>query len=284
MAVNGVITADKLKDILYQRQIINDVLIASQSYGSLMNPAIIKRVAVTGTKVSLSTMDAVSIATDLREFEASNVQSPDFGSVDVDLYADEMRIAFSDEALMNPTIADPMSLAKSNAAVGFAYKLDYKIGTALNLTPQTGSWDISAASFLDAVADAVGKLSPYRLTGIACGATSHGLIMSSVNSSAFRVSGMTVQNGINMLPGYNVPIIMSTVLDTIDSDSVYFVSNEAPGAYLFEGQYKARVYDDPDTRSTILQANVWNAVKSNIRQTSNTNKGVVETTITATVA
>ena len=81
-------------------------------------------------------MDAVSIATDLREFEASNVQSPDFGSIDVDLYADEMRIAFSDEALMNPTIADPMSLAKANAAVGFAYKLDYKIGTALDLTPR----------------------------------------------------------------------------------------------------------------------------------------------------
>ena len=49
MAVNGIITADKLKDILYQRQIINDVLIASQSYGSRMNPAIVKRVAVTGT-------------------------------------------------------------------------------------------------------------------------------------------------------------------------------------------------------------------------------------------
>ena len=57
------------------------------------------------------------------------------------------------------------------------------------------------------------------------------------------------------------------------------MSNEAPGAYLFEGQYKARVYDDPDTRSTILQANVWNAVKSNIRQVSATNKGVVETQI-----
>jgi hypothetical protein len=281
MAVNGVITQDKLKDILYQRQIINDVLIASQSYGSLMNPAIIKRVAVNGTKVSLSTMDAVTIATDLKEFEAASVQSPDYGSVDVDLYADEMRIAFSDEALMNPTIADPMALAKANAAVGFAYKLDYKIGTALNLTPTAGTtWDYDAASFLDAVADAVGKLAPYRLTGIACGATAYGQIMSSVNSSAFRVSGMTVQNGINILPGYNVPIIMSTVLDSIDSDSIYFVSNEAPGAYLFEGQYKARVYDDPDTRSTVLQANVWNAVKSNIRQTSSsTNKGVVETTI-----
>ena len=60
-----------------------------------------------------------------------------------------------------------------------------------------------------------------------------------------------------MLPGYNVPIVMSTVLDTIDSDSVC-VSNEAPpGAYLFEGQYKARVYDDPDTLA--IQANVWNA-------------------------
>mgnify|MGYP000957578842 CR=1 FL=1 len=282
MAVNGVINQDKLKDILYQRQIINDVLIASQSYGSLMNPAIIKRVAVNGTKVSLPSMDAVTIATDLKEFEAANVQSPDFGSVDVDLYADEMRIAFSDEALMNPTIADPMSLAKSNAAVGFAYKLDYKIGTALNLTPQAGTaWDISAASFLDAVADAVGKLAPYRLTGIACGATAYGQIMSSVNSGDFRVSGITVQNGINMLPGYNVPIIMSTVLDSIDNDSVFFVSNEAPGAYLFEGQYKARVYDDPDTRSTVLQADVWNAVKSNIRQTSgSTNKGVVETAIT----
>jgi len=280
MAVNGIITADKLKDVLYQRQIINDVLIASQSYGSLMNPAIIKRVAVNGTKVSLSTMDAVSIATDLREFEASNVQSPDFGSIDVDLYADEMRIAFSDEALMNPTIADPMSLAKANAAVGFASKLDYKIGKALDLTPTAGTtWDYDGVSFLDAVADAVGKLSPYRLTGIACGAKAYGQIMSSVNSSVYRVSGMTVQNGINMLPGYNVPIVMSTVLDTIDADSVYFVSNEAPGAYLFEGQYKARVYDDPDTRSTILQANVWNAVKSNIRQSGSYNKGVVETTI-----
>ena len=281
MAVNGVISQDKLKDVLFQRQIINDVLIASQSYGSLMNPAIIKRVAVNGTKVSLSTMDAVSIATDLREFEASNVQSPDFGSINVDLYADEMRIAFSDEALMNPTIADPMSLAKANAAVGFAYKLDLKIGTALDQTPQAGAaWDITGASFLDAVADAVGKLSPYKLTGIACGAQAYGQIMSSVNSGDYKVSGMTVQNGINILPGYNVPIVMSTVLDAIDADSVYFVSNEAPAAYLFEGQYKARVYDDPDTRSTILQANVWNAVKSNIRQTGSYNKGVVETAIT----
>ena len=59
MAVNGVITADKLKDVLYQRQIINDVLIAE--LGS-MNPAI-KR-CVRGPR-SLCTMDAVSIATDL---------------------------------------------------------------------------------------------------------------------------------------------------------------------------------------------------------------------------
>ena len=53
-------------------------------------------------------MDAVTIATDLREFEASNVQSPGLSRViDVDLYADEMRIAFSDEGPDEPDHCRP---------------------------------------------------------------------------------------------------------------------------------------------------------------------------------
>ena len=64
-----------------------------------------------------------------------------------------MRIAFSmkhDE----PDHCRP-HVTKANAAVGFAYKLDYKIGTAL--TPTGAAW-VWSASFLDAVADAVETL------------------------------------------------------------------------------------------------------------------------------
>ena len=50
--INGEITADRLQDKLFQRQIMQEVLIASMGYGSLNDDAVVKRAQVAGSRIS----------------------------------------------------------------------------------------------------------------------------------------------------------------------------------------------------------------------------------------
>ena len=281
MAINGIVTSDRLQDKLFQREIIQEILIASQGYGSLNNEALIRRASFKGTKVSLTTMDSVTVSADLAELEGADVKTQEFGSITKDLKADEVKVAFTDEALANATIDNPMQLAMTDASRGFARTLDKKIAEALNTTPMTGTAiNVASKSFLFAAAEAAGKLGDYRMTGIAVGPTAAGNIFASLSSGSTNSNGYEIRDGLSYLPGYNVPIIVNSYLDTLASGYAYFVSTEVPAAFVFEGQYKTRVYDDPAHRAQIFQADVWNGVLSNIRQSNNTNMGVVKTQIT----
>lgn len=272
------ITAAKLKDKLFQEQIILDILRQAQGYGSLAVEGIVKRAKINGTQALLPTMSAVTVTEDLAELVAADVDSPDFASVPVTLKANEIRVAFSDESLMNPNVADPISLVRTDASVSFARSLDRKVATALAATPQAGTaWNPSSASFLKTVAEAAALLGNYKMTGIAAGVEAYGEIIANVYAGANRTNNLIVENGITKLPGYEVPIHVSTALPT---DAMYFVSTEAPGVYVLEGQVKNRLYDDPDHRATVLQADVYNAVVSNLRQTTGSlNAGAVKVTL-----
>lgn len=272
----GIVTADTLHDKLFQNYIISDVLIQAQGYGNLNHDALVRRWRIPGTHATIPSMSAVQVTTDLAELESSDAKSPDFAGLDVKLKADEIKVAFSDESLMNQNIANPMELTRIDSAIGFARALDKKIATQFDTTPQTlGAWDPDTSSFLGLAAQATALFGNYRITGIAVGVEAHNTIMANMYAGANRTNMVVMQDGIPYLPGYtNVPIIEST---SLQQDAIYFVSTEVPGVYVLEGEYKTRVYDDPKTRSTVMQSDVYNAVVSNIRQTAgDLNQGVVK--------
>ena len=280
--INGEVTAERLEDKLFQRQIMQEVLIASTGYGSLNNDAVIKRAQVGGrTKVSVTTMDAITVSVDLDELVGSDIKSPEFGSITADLKADEVKIAFTDEALSNSTLVNPMDLSVSNAAVGFARALDRKIAAALDTTPQMGTpINLKGKTFMEAAAEAAGKLGEYQMTAVVGGQSAVGRLMGNIAHMSDGMQGISVREGKTYLAGYDVPIITSSSLEMQAPGYVYFVSNDVPAAYVFEGSYKTRVYDDPKHRATVWQGDVWNTVISNIRQVANTNQGVVKTQLT----
>ena len=281
MAFNGIVTAEKLQDKLFQRQIMQEILKEGSGYASLNNPAIVKQASVRGTKVSITSRDSVTVVKDLKELEENSVKSPDYGNITCDLLADEIKVAFTDEALANATVADPMSMSIGDASAQFARALDEKIAAALDTTPQAGTAiNVTQKSFYFAAAEAAGKMGRYHMSAIVTGPTAAGNIFAGLTSTDSKSAGWTVQNGITYLSGYNIPIIVSSEIEELAQGYAYFVSNEAPAAYVFTGQYKTRVYDDPDHRATIWQGDVWNGVLSNIRQTGGYNTGVVKTQIT----
>ena len=271
----GIVTADLLHDATFQNYIISDVLMQAQGYGNLNHESIVRRWEVRGTYVTIPSMTAVQVETDLDELESTDAKSPVFTGLQAKLKADEIKVAFSDESMMNQNIANPMELTRIDSAIGFARALDNKIATALNTTPQVGTaWNPANSSFLSVAAEAVGLFGNYRISGIAAGVEAHGQIMSNLFAGATRTNMAEIRDGLTYLPGYNVPIITST---SLPQDAIYFVSREVPGVYVLEGEYKTRVYDDPKTRSTVMQSDIYNAVVSNIRQTAgDLNQGVVK--------
>ncbi|MBE6506412.1 MAG: hypothetical protein E7Z72_00600 [Methanocorpusculum parvum] len=278
MPTSGYITSDDLENVLYQRKIVGQILEQAQGYGTLANDSLVKQVSVSATHVSLSTMDSVKVTPDLGELEAANIDSQSFGSIDVDLKADMIRVAFSDESLLNATIADPLALTTKNAAVGFKRTLDNKIATAFGTTPQTTSWDTATQSFLEIVGTCVGLLEGAKLTGLAVSPETYWKIAKSLTTGDGRTAGVYIQDKMQFLAGYDAPINIST---SVPANTVYFTSTEVPGAYLIRGQAKTETYRDHDKRATILQANIWNAVATNIRQTDDDlNAGVVKVTVT----
>lgn len=272
---NGITSAASLKDATFQNYLITDILVQAQGYGDLNNDALVRRWRVNGTYVTIPTMSAVVVGTDLAEFETVDTKSPSFAGIQAQLKADEIRVAFSDEALMNNNIANPMEMARIDGAIGFARALDKKIATALNTTPQTLSdWNSANSSFLSVAASASALLGNYKMTGIAMGIEAYGEVMSNIYAGANRTNNVVIENGLAYLPGYNVPIIPST---SLASDAIFFTSKEAPGVYVVEGEFRTDYYRDHDTRSEVMQADVYNCVISNIRQTtSNTNEAVVK--------
>lgn len=272
---NGITSAASLKDATFQNYLITDILVQAQGYGDLNNDALVRRWRVNGTYVTIPTMSAVVVGTDLAEFETVDTKSPSFAGIQAQLKADEIRVAFSDEALMNNNIANPMEMARIDGAIGFARALDKKIATALNTTPQTLSdWNSANSSFLSVAASASALLGNYKMTGIAMGIEAYGEVMSNIYAGANRTNNVVVENGLAYLPGYNVPIIPST---SLADDAIFFTSKEAPGVYVVEGEFRTDYYRDHDTRSEVMQADVYNCVISNIRQTtSNTNEAVVK--------
>lgn len=272
---NGITSAASLKDATFQNYLITDILVQAQGYGDLNNDALVRRWRVNGTYVTIPTMSAVVVGTDLAEFETVDTKSPSFAGIQAQLKADEIRVAFSDEALMNNNIANPMEMARIDGAIGFARALDKKIATALNTTPQTLSdWNSANSSFLSVAASASALLGNYKMTGIAMGIEAYGEVMSNIYAGSNRTNNVVVENGLAYLPGYNVPIIPST---SLASDAIFFTSKEAPGVYVVEGEFRTDYYRDHDTRSEVMQADVYNCVISNIRQTTaNKNEAVVK--------
>lgn len=276
----GIITQDKLKDKLFQRRILAEILLDAQKSGSLADPAITKNIQFTGLHARIPMMGTINIEEDLDEFEATGVQTAPFSSTDMDLLKDRFKIGISDESTIEANGNAVFEMQRSAGVDALRATMDRKIATNLAITPQTASWDISEENIaITAIPSVISKLSPYTITGVAMNGATYAKTMGLMSSISLK-SGVsyvqpdgTMNGAILGLP--QAKIILS---ENLANDKIYAVSNQVPGVVAAVHQTpKIREYDDPKAGATILQYDVWRGVKSNIKQTSDSkNAGVVE--------
>ena len=62
----------------------------------------------------------------------------------------------------------------------------------------------------------------YNITAVVCSKAAKTEILSNLNKIAFTGSDPKSPIVGDMIPGYNIPIIASSAVTTVDSDSIYF--------------------------------------------------------------
>ncbi len=277
---HGITTADMLKDKLFQRQLVAEIIVEANKTGNLSHPAITKSISFEGLHARIPLMEAVKVEEDLGEFEETGVQTAGFSAVDFDLYKDRFKVSISDESQMAANIAAPFEMQRAAGIDKLAAAMDRKIATALATTPQTTSWDISEENIaITAIPTAIGDISPHPITGIGMNGATYAKVVGLSAANGLK-SGFNNFNADGTLNGTILGLPQATVIlsENLADNKIYAVSNKVPGVISgLHQQPKVRLYDDPKSGATILQYDVWRGVKSNIKQTSdNKNKGVVE--------
>ncbi len=210
---------------------------------------------------------------DLEPFETSDIKGSDFTHIDFNLKKDRVKVAVSDESRFRSRAGDPLTLQEGAASDRLAQLLNKKIVAALDTTPQTtagADWGGNNNPITD-IATAVAALRPYKADYVAMGATAFANYTSHIQINNNTLIG----NAVSMVPGYNMPILVSTEIGATDA---YVIASKAPGAVIGQGPVKVRKADVMDG-GEVFQIDVWRQVVSNVHQTaSNTNKAVYKLT------
>jgi hypothetical protein len=99
-------------------------------------------------------------------------------------------------------------------------------------------------------------------------------------TSHFDIATTTeLGNAMAVVPGYNIPIMVSTEIDdVIDEAAAVVVASKAPGMVIGNGPVKVR-RKDLMSGAEVYQIDVWREVVSNIHDTgSSTNAAVYKLT------
>jgi len=214
---------------------------------------------------------------DLEPMEESDIEGSEFTNVDFDLKKDRVKVAVTDEARYKSRAGDPLTLQIGGASDRLAQLLNKKIVTAANTTPQTSAgadWSGANNPIAD-IATAVAALRPYKADYCLMGSTAFANY-----TSHFDIATTTeLGNAMAVVPGYNIPIMVSTEIDdVIDEAAAVVVASKAPGMVIGNGPVKVR-RKDLMSGAEVYQIDVWREVVSNIHDTgSSTNAAVYKLT------
>jgi len=214
---------------------------------------------------------------DLEPMEESDIEGSEFTNVDFDLKKDRVKVAVTDEARYKSRAGDPLTLQIGGASDRLAQLLNKKIVTSANTTPQTSAgadWSGANNPIAD-IATAVAALRPYKADYCLMGSTAFANY-----TSHFDIATTTeLGNAMAVVPGYNIPIMVSTEIDdVIDEAAAVVVASKAPGMVIGNGPVKVR-RKDLMSGAEVYQIDVWREVVSNIHDTgSSTNAAVYKLT------
>jgi hypothetical protein len=214
---------------------------------------------------------------DLEPMEESDIEGSEFTNVDFGLKKDRVKVAVTDEARYKSRAGDPLTLQIGGASDRLAQILNKKIVTAANTTPQTSAgadWSGANNPIAD-IATAVAALRPYKADYCLMGSTAFANY-----TTHFDIATNTqLGNAMAVVPGYNIPIMVSTEIDdVIDGAAAVVVASKAPGMVIGNGPVKVR-RKDLMSGAEVYQIDVWREVVSNIHDTgSSTNKAVYKLT------
>jgi hypothetical protein len=233
----------------------------------------------------VATVPVYSVPTgneDLEPLEESDIEGSEFTNVDFDLKKDRVKVAVTDEARYKSKAGDPLTLQIGGASDRLAQLLNKKIVAALNTTPQTAAgadWGGANNPITD-IGVAVAAIRPYRPDAIVMGTVAFANYVGNSSITNFGTGNIgQFANAVAVVPGYNLPIYVSSEVDDNVADDVAFVvASKAPGAVIGEGPVKVR-RKDLMGGAEVYQIDVWRQVVSNIHDTgSGTNKAVYKLT------
>jgi len=283
MGAYGTMTAAQLdaSDIL-SKKLASGIIQKADGLSVLNTPSVVTRMG-DGSDLDyyIPTMDSISAHEDIPEGVKTSISTASYSAIQVTLLKDIVALGITDEMKIR-TDANGLPLWNAEqeaAARKLASLQDKKIVTALDLTPQAGtSINLRATTFYSALSEAEGKIGDYNITAVVCSKAAKTEILSNLNKIAFTGSDPKSPIVGDMIPGYNIPIIASSAVTTVDSDSIYFVSSEVPACAWVPGPVQRDMWRDYESGIDMFKISAFRAAKSNIEQTaSSTNQGVVET-------
>ncbi len=279
MADTGVLGELHINGNWAQKRLILPVIMAALEETNLASPAICPTITYNKLKGSIPMLGNVPVASQLAEFEASQVGGGTPSSFDIELLKDRVTLAVSDEAKIESDVGNPMTLQQQQAAGALASNLNKLIAAQLNTTPQSygtlGNWASAKPTLaLNKLAISMGI---YKPTAYVMGTLAAGYYSDAVGDKAAVQNIDEWRNATMMHPTQRVPIYASTDIDALDTSGnrlVFAVCNKVPGVVNVLGQIKVREYDDPKIGAQVYQYDIWRTPFSNLRQTSGKNLGV----------
>jgi hypothetical protein len=283
MADSGVIGYGQISGSWTARKIFGDVWKAATEMSMLVDPRVCPTMSMKKLRATIPLMGNLAVQSQLVEFEHAVTKNATPAGVDITLYKDRVKLAVSDESVMESDVGDPLMIQKSAAAAELAENLETLIATQIATTPQTATtadWD--SVSPIKTIGGMVGTLSPYRATAVVMDPDPFAQYVAALASSTYSIgSPEDLAKGIARVPGYNIPVFPSKPFGDASGNAVAVISANCPGVILGQGGVKVREWDNPELGAKEYQYDVWRTPLSNLRQTSSTtNKGIITCVIT----
>lgn len=283
MADSGVIGYGQLSGSWTARKIFGDVWKAATEMSMLADPRVCPMMSMNKLRATIPLMGNLAVQSQLVEFEHSVTKNATPAGVDITLYKDRVKLAVSDESVIESDVGDPLMIQKSAAAAELAEALESLIATQIATTPQTATtadWD--SVNPIKTIGSMVGTLSPYRATAVVMDPDPFAQYVAALASSTYSIgTPEDLARGIARVPGYNIPVFPSKPFGDASANSIAVISANCPGVLLGMGGVKTREWDNPEIGAKEYQYDVWRTPISNLRQnTSTKNLGIITCVIT----
>ena len=264
-----------------QKRMILPIIMAAYETTNLASPAVCPTVPLDKIRGTIPMLGKTPVASQLVEFEKSQAGAGVPSAYDVALLKDRVELMVSDEARMESSVGDPMTLQQQQASGALAANLNKLIAERINTTPQDygtlGNWASAKPTLaLNKLAISMGI---YKPTAYVMGSLAAGYYSDAVGDKAAVQNLDEWKTATMMHPTQRVPIYASTDIDNLDSSGnryVYAVCARVPGVINVLGRVKATSEYDRKIGADVNQFDIWRTPFSNLQQTSGSkNLGVV---------